>query len=240
MSHAADSIRMGFAIKTAHSFSISQLFAKLCQKHCDGEKCGNYAPYIDIFTLTRRCLSTGVGCPIPLGPTSKDLLQQFNFVFPDDFDLPAHRFYAIPGTYSEIFSTDFEQNSCDDHVFYDYCKVRELLNSANNASRIAIWDRIGSRDDTYWALCSTTAPRLNTLGSSAEYGVFCDVCKHSRSDEIDGDVPESISEGQDESKPNFGHWLVDHPDPRMMTFMTVEAFEKHMEEEHEGLEVKKT
>ncbi|KAF2821473.1 hypothetical protein CC86DRAFT_250435, partial [Ophiobolus disseminans] len=45
------SVRMAVAIDTAHTFSMKQLLAKLCQKHCDGDNCGKLAPYIDVFNL---------------------------------------------------------------------------------------------------------------------------------------------------------------------------------------------
>ena len=51
---------MAVNMDTAHYFSISELFSKLCQRTCDndlsGKVCGKVAPYIDIFTCSRRCV----------------------------------------------------------------------------------------------------------------------------------------------------------------------------------------
>ena len=63
-------IRMAIIIETAHTFTLVQLITKLCQTHCDGTGCSRLAPYIDVFKLTRRCLSINGGCPFPCPPLS--------------------------------------------------------------------------------------------------------------------------------------------------------------------------
>lgn len=74
ISFAAGCIRMAIAIQTAHAFTIKQLVSKLSEKYCDAKGCGKVAPYLDIFSLTRRCLSVGRGCPYPRGPINKNML----------------------------------------------------------------------------------------------------------------------------------------------------------------------
>jgi hypothetical protein len=68
---APNTIHMALAIKTAHTFSIAQLFAKLCQTHCDAHTCANLAPYIDVFTMTRRCFGVGSPCARVPPPASQ-------------------------------------------------------------------------------------------------------------------------------------------------------------------------
>jgi hypothetical protein len=103
--------------------------------------------------------------------------------------------------------------------------------------KLAVWDIGDSHEDVYWTLCSTMAPWLNASDSSAEYGVFCDICRHNMAD---WDAPVSIAEAEDESSTEFGKWAADYPDPQTMSFMTLKVFEKHREEERAGLEVKGT
>ncbi|KAI1539217.1 hypothetical protein PtrSN002B_004753, partial [Pyrenophora tritici-repentis] len=45
--NASNSIRMAISIQTAHKFTIKDLFAKLCQRMCDGSGCDKFAPYLD-------------------------------------------------------------------------------------------------------------------------------------------------------------------------------------------------
>jgi hypothetical protein len=73
---APNCVRMALGIDTAHTFNITQLFEKLCQMKCDGKDCDTYAPYLDVFTLTRMCLSVSGGCRIPLGPIKSNYLDE--------------------------------------------------------------------------------------------------------------------------------------------------------------------
>jgi hypothetical protein len=57
----ANAIRMAVGMNTAHYFTMAELFSKLCQKTCDGKRyngdiCGEVAPYLDVFRLSRRSL----------------------------------------------------------------------------------------------------------------------------------------------------------------------------------------
>lgn len=56
----ANAIRLAVGIDAAHYFTIADLFSKLCQKSCDnillGKACGRVAPYIDVFSCSRRCV----------------------------------------------------------------------------------------------------------------------------------------------------------------------------------------
>jgi hypothetical protein len=71
MAEAANSMRMAIAIKTADRFTIMQLLAVLWQKICTEDNYGKLAPYIDVFTLQRRCLSIKGVCRSPLGPVDE-------------------------------------------------------------------------------------------------------------------------------------------------------------------------
>ncbi|KAI0586963.1 hypothetical protein KJE20_06419 [Pyrenophora tritici-repentis] len=50
--NASNSIRMAISIQTAHKFTIKDLFAKLCQRMCDGSGCDKFAPYLDAQSAT--------------------------------------------------------------------------------------------------------------------------------------------------------------------------------------------
>ncbi|KAF2027944.1 hypothetical protein EK21DRAFT_91041 [Setomelanomma holmii] len=134
--HAASTVRMTLVIGTAHTFTFRQLLAKRCQKHCDGEGCAKLALPIDIFTLSRRCLSIGGACAFKLGPISLEEFGELSGPLYIPRDLPARQFRAINGTYirseddfdeddEQTFADALEQTGAEYGTFCDKCKFGE-------------------------------------------------------------------------------------------------------------------
>lgn len=67
MINAPNAVRVAIDIQTAHTFTIKQLYAKLCQQQCE-LGCGKPAPYLDVFKLRRTCLWVGGACDTSPGP----------------------------------------------------------------------------------------------------------------------------------------------------------------------------
>jgi hypothetical protein len=88
---------MALGIQTADSFTFKELFGKLCQTKCNGNGCTKLAPYLDVFMLTRRCLSISGGCPFPLGPLNVDIME--NNLDNATKQLLIYSFLPIPGRY---------------------------------------------------------------------------------------------------------------------------------------------
>lgn len=121
MTHAPNCVRMAIAIQTADTFSIKQLFLKLCQKTCDGESCSKLAPYLDVFTLARRCLSVSGGCLHPCGPMNKELLNGGIGSYDED-RFPSRGFFAMVGQYCNIWANIVIGNEEDRY----YCDYRDI------------------------------------------------------------------------------------------------------------------
>jgi hypothetical protein len=111
---------MALAIKTAHTFSIAQLFAKLRQTHCNAHNCANLAPYIDVFTMTRRCFGVGSPCARVPPPASQYHIMEYLSHLPSPLpgplvghfsacQLPSRSFRAVPGTYGDGAPWDFSE-----------------------------------------------------------------------------------------------------------------------------------
>lgn len=236
MTHTANCIRMAFAINTAHTFSINQMFSKLCQKRCDLEECYSDASYIDVFTLSRRCLSTGPHCQWTLGPRSKQNFEE-HFLLPDRPELPARNFRAVIGDY--VHAT-MRIGQSDDLIFYDYGDLKASMISANFVieGSIPTWERDSDFYNNNWSLCSTTAPWLSFNDSRAVYGVYCDICWEN----LDHTVSVSIGPALDLSDSELDNWLGKVPEDfgdLKIPYMTVEDYRTRVKEEHSGLEREK-
>jgi len=192
MAHAPNTIRMAIGIHTAHTFTISELYAKLVQRTCDTTACNNLAPYLDVFTLSRRCLSVGGPCSPTriLGPRNHSSLQDYC-----EFDagLLSHvpSFRAIEGTYGQKYNqlsvqyTEtmfFDQDGQpawkprDTNIYYDTAAVHLKTGKHDPVLRLTDQqaDKIGL--DPHWKLAAVVAPWLVDGGRTAEYGTFCEYC----------------------------------------------------------------
>ncbi|KAH5502775.1 hypothetical protein HBI52_166230 [Parastagonospora nodorum] len=117
---------MALGIRTADSFTIKELFYKLCQNKCDGNGCTKLAPYLDVFMLTRRCLSISGGCPFPLGPLNVDIME--NNFDTDTKQLPPDSFLPIPGRYQYRSDPDpLEIPEAGREAYYDYGEVKAAM-----------------------------------------------------------------------------------------------------------------
>jgi hypothetical protein len=216
MRQATNSVRMAVAIKNAHTFSMKQLVEKLCQKQCDGKGCGKPAPYIDVFSLQRRCLSVGGGCPFPEGPVSEEASGELSIS--DELDsAPIRSFRASPGKYGSHWN-QFEVSSDEDTTFYDYHEFYSILYEYEDA---CLRGRVEAELDRAWMLCSVMAPWLSKRGSQVEYGVFCDLCEDPNLREEA--VPSSLQEARDVE----GDWDVEYPNPLRIPFMQLGDLAEH-------------
>jgi len=173
MQNASNSVRMAIAIGTASTFTFKALFSKLCQKSCDGKNCDKLAPYIDVFTVTRRCLGVGRGCR--KDNSSPVIRADLEVRVKDaEFDpLPLRSFQALCGNYNSAYlfchgHIGFE----DELIFYDYDEIRAALGLEEGPLIPGRWGTECPR----WNRCSITAPWLQGRGYDGEYEVFCDVC----------------------------------------------------------------
>jgi hypothetical protein len=218
MRQAQNSVRMAVAIKTAHTFSMKQLVENLCQKQCDGEDCGKSAPYIDVFSLKRRCLSVGGGCPFPHRPMSLTELSSY-----DEFEFPQVRsFRGITGKYGSYWN-EFEIFPDDNTTFYHYHEFFSIL-YGNGDNRFR--GRVEAELDPSWTLCSVMAHWLSKRGSQAEYGVFCDLCQDPNLRDDAG--PSSLQEAREVE----GDWCVEYPNPLRIPFMQLEDLEEYKQTHH--------
>lgn len=97
-------LRMALAINTAHNYTLRQLFTNLCQKNCDGKGCSSLAPFMDVFTLTRRCLGSEKGCPFSEVPVCKpDVYDIDDLLVDHNVEFPARKFHAITGRYGRYW-----------------------------------------------------------------------------------------------------------------------------------------
>jgi hypothetical protein len=204
---------MALAIQTAGSFTIKELFSKLCQRRCDGKGCNTLAPYMDVFMLTRRCLSISGGCPFPYGPVSLNMLANNDCLVKES--RPPHSFLAIIGDYGLDSDDDFDLSRCEMEVYYDYDEVKAAIWSGDNkVAKLGFeaFDCNKAKDDPYWRLTSVKAPWLDKLGTHAEYGVFCNICMANEA------------------------WYVfsSTPDLSVVPLMRLRDLTEHMEKEHIG------
>ncbi|EDU42683.1 predicted protein [Pyrenophora tritici-repentis Pt-1C-BFP] len=232
--NASNSIRMAISIQTAHKFTIKDLFAKLCQRMCDGSGCDKFAPYLDVFTLTRRCLSVGGGYLYPRGPM---LLESFLPPPDENIDptpdqnalLSLSKFEAIKGRHSKYWSSIDTSDMGDCTTYYDF---REVEASTRFGSIYGLDDFYSYRIDLGWKLCSVRAPWLNINGVEVEHGIFCELCEVPWNMH-DEETPTSISESKlDWSDFGFGGGYL--PDPMYILFMSTEKLKEHMEKHRSG------
>lgn len=178
MDNAPDTIRMAVGIKTAHTFTIKQLFKKLCQKTCDGG-CNRLGPYIDVLRLTRTCLCVG-GLPRCMGSCSvvRQIAQRKLGL--EQADLPGltalppmtgddHVSYSTSRNYLDMIAACYDISQAD--------ALFPLLEKSESGNGVATNEL--PRPDSYWWCTAVFAPWSSKSGSHAEVGVFCDLCKQS-------------------------------------------------------------
>jgi hypothetical protein len=256
MEHASNAIRMAIAIRTAHTFTIKQLFLKLCQRYCDGAGCEKLAPYIDVFTLTRRCLSIDKGCRGQISPlnhseasklaaskswldctrvTSHDSETHIVSAFTssqllrnDRTPFAARHFYALAGTYGNQWTLRRTIHAHDDPIFYDFHDLKAAIPDMDNEQYSTIERAFSSTIDTTWNSCSTTAPWLSKTDMGAEYGVFCDQCSSNYTDRNLTSVRETLAI-LDGHRPRE-YYTSQHRDLYHLPFMRLEDFAEHARE----------
>jgi hypothetical protein len=239
---------MAIAIETSHTFTFAQLVPKLVQIYCDGICCTKLAPYLDVFTLTRRCLCIGAGCPHPCPPQSISYLKKLRGS--DDIFArlqPKRRFAALAGSYDDVWcmiGKPIDEDEDDEATYhYSYEDIKKEFFCANtqyffDRCERAQFKRMAER--RAWKLCSVMAPWLKEQVGEVETGVFCDICecieRYSGSERryhIGPGWPPSIRWMIE------GRWYVSEehpeivwPDPMSVPFMRVQDLEKHREEGH--------
>jgi hypothetical protein len=164
MDNASNCIRMAIALKTEDTFTIKQLFDKLFQKTCDGANCEKLAPYLDVFTLNRRCLFIGGGCPIPLGPLRQDCVGDVTWdgeKYDSDRADSIRHFDSIEGSiYTEFWLPVDEPNGPHDAfwIFTDGQTVFKNPDNSDSVAEFSVYENIAAHSDPYWKLCAVQAP----------------------------------------------------------------------------------
>jgi hypothetical protein len=247
MDKASNCIGMVMAIKTEGTFTLKQLLAKLCQKTCDGANCNQLAPYIDVFQLSRRCLSIGNGCPIPLGSLREDCVQDLALsVSEGTFDCyhSLRHFQPYEESVYSKFWLKVDAPGGPRELFWDFADVKAAFLEPNNPGNVAEFAlfETAAREDPYWKLCSVQAPWLSKFGIQAEQGVFCAVCEHTISSG-QYNVPESISKARevlemDPADEEYVEYDYAFSNPMELPFLTVQQLEEHMKTVHTEPEVK--
>lgn len=233
MIHAPDTIRMAIGIRTAHTFTIKQLFEKLCQKTCDGT-CNHLAPYIDMFRLTRTCLEVG-GLPrcsnMPGNFAVEHAKELYGLTQADMIGLK--KFKAVEGDYGK---------------YWNYIKVHKLPNpniSSPNypwyydghdvIERAASLGKKGKRTGFVWPFkfdpsskyTAVFAPWLNEKEADADFGVFCHLCQETETAKI------ALYGSPRGSRYNLYYTSrAEHPNPRVITFCTDDGLAEHMRRAH--------
>jgi hypothetical protein len=181
MNKALNCIRMAMAIEAEDTFTFKQLLAKLCQKTCDGANCNQLAPHVNVFKLSRRCLSIGNGCPIPLEPLREDCVQDLALSVSEgtsDCYHPLRHFQPYEESVYSKFWPEVDAPRGSRELFWDFADVKAAfleLNNPGNVAEFALFEA-AARDDPNWKLCSVQAPWLSKFGTQAKQGVSCEVC----------------------------------------------------------------
>jgi len=166
---------------------------------------------MDVFMLTRRCLSISGGCPFPHGPVSLDMFANYDCLVKDP--LPPHSFLTVIGEYGSSPQATLSRRERE--VYYDYDEVKAAIWSGDSRVaklRFEAFDHIAAEDDMYWSLTSVKAPWLDKIGTRAEYGVFCNIC-------VANEACSKYSSA---------------PDLSMVPFMRLPDLTDHMEKYHKG------
>jgi hypothetical protein len=166
MDKASNCIGMVMAIKTEGTFTLKQLLAKLCQKTCDGANCNQLAPYIDVFQLSRRCLSIGNGCPIPLGSLREDCVQDLALSVSEGTSDCYHSLRHFQPYEESVYSKFWLKVDAPGgprELFWDFADVKAAFLEPNNPGNVAEFAlfETAAREDPYWKLCSVQAPWLS-------------------------------------------------------------------------------
>jgi hypothetical protein len=235
MMNAPNVIRMAIGIGTANSFTIKELSHKLCQQTCD-MGCGNPAPYIDVFTLSRRCLWVGGPCDMSNGPqTVESFIRLSNYTGPLDsseFDVKVPSIALIKGAYGNMEfgsgSGRFPDKAC-------YCDYDDALSffATTEVQKDFFGSRWRQQDKyssvfprhsyhQYWKLTAVFAPFLDTQGKSAKYEAFCTAC-----------TEKEAEERRTKSVRPWGMWYQSKlPDLTRIAFGTADWLAEHEETEH--------
>lgn len=165
MTHASNTIRMAIGIGTAHTFTIRELFATLCEVNCSF--CAKPGPYIDVFALKRRCLGlNGHRNDEPLFPMMHRQLSEHNI---DTSNLSSvSSFNSIPGHY-------WGGTSPHRSTFYD---PNGILPSAKDMKSRA--DKRLMRYVGNLHYCCVVAPWISNTSMTAREARTCTICHASR------------------------------------------------------------
>ncbi|KAF2875371.1 hypothetical protein BDV95DRAFT_316071 [Massariosphaeria phaeospora] len=165
--NAPNAIRMAVGICTAHTFSMRDLFKKLCQRHCD--HCDKLAPYIDVFLLKRVCLNVGGSCKERMPALPRCLLPG-NLKIHDYSKVASFR--NIKGRYGE-HAPGYESLDAQ-WVYYD------LDSAKRNATNLDIGGKVPwySADTKLFYLKYTCAEAPFLDANSHETGrlLICELC----------------------------------------------------------------
>ncbi|KAF2248305.1 hypothetical protein BU26DRAFT_565708 [Trematosphaeria pertusa] len=235
ITHAPNTIRLALSIHTADLFTAAQLLSKLRQRVCDGAACANLAPYLDVFTLSRRCLTVGGPCDAAPGPRNlAQLNTHFGLAEPDFPAALVPRFQAVPGVYGTRWNsirvyanaprTYYASTAVHGGINAGKIPPRESRTSLRQPMRGAVW----IEDDAYCKLSVVVAPWLDGGGEGreAEYGAFCNVCLETETRECE----KALRRG------GHGEWMlgdwVGVRAPVRAWFGTVESVDEHRRRVH--------
>ncbi|EMD93061.1 hypothetical protein COCC4DRAFT_61163 [Bipolaris maydis ATCC 48331] len=226
MTHAPTALRMAIAIKTHHRYTISDLFAALCQRHC--EDCGTLAHYVCLFTCRRICLSQEKYCEGSLAPClvrsdptgvygiTRGVLGHVIMVTDIPDNVP--RFWPVPGFYMHTRIAG-EGGKSKYHLIRNgdsYVDMNYIL----PGWKLDIDPFLGEKIETEMVLkksiSAVVAPRLSKMSWGAEYGMHCPICNAKTERRIDWLEP---------------CWDASI-DIRQYDVWTKEELGKHMREEH--------
>ena len=250
---------MALGIRTAHTFTFRQLYAKLCQQHCDSG-CGKPAPYLDVFTISRRCLWVGGGkCDNRQGPCDAKIISKrvwstttpsFPINRPEDatpliFPGDVSNFHAIPyriGRHSHLTWPSTRTGDLE-LTHYDYAEAQKFLLSKGYRLPEAYYPQSGSNS---WRLSVVFAPWTATTGAEVVHGAFCPKCWDSEAQRCEA-LKTQIEASGELSRPVPRHLMAaalsKRQDrmaslalliPHNMAFGTDEWLARHVVEKHGG------
>lgn len=166
VSHCPDALRALLSTCMADHFTAENVFDALRSQSCC---CGDFGPYLDLFTALRRCLPCVIRSPdlLSVKPSSKKLRQHLSLK--TRRTLPT--FLSIPGDYGE------SEKTCNR-------RVRLVRAPSNVAGELRQQDRWGQNLDRFMPMIRF--PFLDQKVGKLDWGVSCQGCHLGPRDERRG------------------------------------------------------
>ncbi|KAH7076211.1 hypothetical protein FB567DRAFT_608911 [Paraphoma chrysanthemicola] len=186
MTYARDTVRLAIYIHTAQTFTIGQLYDKLCQQKCDSG-CGKHAPYLDVFKMTRQCLRVGGECGVSEGPVNQTRLANsfwkpldrtdstFAFAMYTSSAEPA--FDQLKDSGLPCFSIVHEGGRV---AYYDHDEAHEFLLNKGFTKTIFLRPPFAPGflhlPPSGWKQATVRAPWISSKGQGFVHSDFCEKC----------------------------------------------------------------